>query len=154
MQVQHVFDDRKAETELRERIRKLQRALTAVTDEDVIRTAFIYKQAKAPASADVAQVPVVGTRKGDGELKIGTILPQTGSLAFLGPPEFAGVDVPQSEDVAQEPPGIPTAFWRSVGPSHNVFVTESFIDELAAAAGSPRLTLFGRCGYAARPDGG
>ena len=32
-----------------------------------------------------------------------------------------------------EPPGIPTAFWRSVGPSHNVFVTESFIDELAAA---------------------
>jgi len=33
-----------------------------------------------------------------------------------------------------EPPGIPTAFWRSVGPSHNVFVTESFIDELATAA--------------------
>ncbi len=33
-----------------------------------------------------------------------------------------------------EPPGIPTAFWRSVGPSHNVFVTESFIDELAHAA--------------------
>ncbi len=30
--------------------------------------------------------------------------------------------------------GVPTAFWRSVGPSHNVFVTESFIDELAAAA--------------------
>lgn len=33
-----------------------------------------------------------------------------------------------------EPPGIPTAFWRSVGPSHTVFVVESFIDELAAAA--------------------
>ncbi len=33
-----------------------------------------------------------------------------------------------------EPPAIPTAFWRSVGPSHNVFVTESFMDELAAAA--------------------
>jgi isoquinoline 1-oxidoreductase beta subunit len=38
------------------------------------------------------------------------------------------------EYVQVEPPGIPTAFWRSVGPSHNVFVTESFIDELAAAA--------------------
>ena len=38
------------------------------------------------------------------------------------------------EYVRIEPPGIPTAFWRSVGPSHNVFVTESFIDELAAAA--------------------
>src|SRR5205809_6905741 len=39
------------------------------------------------------------------------------------------------EYVRVEPPGIPTAFWRSVGPSHNVFVTESFMDELAAAAG-------------------
>ena len=38
------------------------------------------------------------------------------------------------EYVRLEPPGIPTAFWRSVGPSHNVFVTESFIDEMAAAA--------------------
>src|SRR5262249_43842019 len=33
-----------------------------------------------------------------------------------------------------EPPGIPTAFWRSVGPSHNIFVTEGFMDELAVAA--------------------
>jgi isoquinoline 1-oxidoreductase beta subunit len=32
------------------------------------------------------------------------------------------------------PNAIPTAFWRSVGPSHNVFVTESFMDELAVAA--------------------
>src|SRR5260221_11869825 len=38
------------------------------------------------------------------------------------------------ENLRVEPPGIPTAFWRSVGPSHNVFVTESFLDELAAAA--------------------
>jgi isoquinoline 1-oxidoreductase beta subunit len=38
------------------------------------------------------------------------------------------------EYVRVEPPGIPTAFWRSVGPSHNVFVTESFMDELAVAA--------------------
>jgi isoquinoline 1-oxidoreductase subunit beta len=33
-----------------------------------------------------------------------------------------------------EPKGIATGFWRSVGPSHNVFVTESFVDELAVAA--------------------
>jgi isoquinoline 1-oxidoreductase subunit beta len=38
------------------------------------------------------------------------------------------------EFVRVEPPGILTAFWRSVGPSHNVFVTESFIDEIAATA--------------------
>jgi len=47
-----------------------------------------------------------------------------------------------------EPPGIPTAFWRSVGPSHNVFVTESFVDELAAAAKQDpvayRLALLGK----------
>ena len=29
--------------------------------------------------------------QGDGTLNVGTLLPQTGSLAFLGPPEFAGV---------------------------------------------------------------
>lgn len=33
-----------------------------------------------------------------------------------------------------EPKVVPTGFWRSVGPSHNVFVVESFIDELAHAA--------------------
>lgn len=38
-----------------------------------------------------------------------------------------------------EPPQIPTAFWRGVGPSHNVFVVESFIDELAVAAGADPL---------------
>jgi branched-chain amino acid transport system substrate-binding protein len=30
---------------------------------------------------------------GSGALKIGSLLPETGSLAFLGPPEFAGVDL-------------------------------------------------------------
>jgi ABC-type branched-subunit amino acid transport system substrate-binding protein len=53
--------------------------------------------ANAPAEADVAQVPVVGTRAGDGVLKLGTILPETGSLAYLGPPEFAGVDLAVAE---------------------------------------------------------
>jgi isoquinoline 1-oxidoreductase beta subunit len=41
----------------------------------------------------------------------------------------------QVEYVRQEPPpGIATAFWRGVGPTHNIFVVESFVDELAAAA--------------------
>jgi isoquinoline 1-oxidoreductase beta subunit len=38
------------------------------------------------------------------------------------------------EYVRHEPPGVPTAFWRGVGPTHNVFVVESFIDELAYAS--------------------
>ncbi len=50
-----------------------------------------FVKATAPESADVPQVPVTATREGDGELTIGTLLPITGSLAFLGPPEFAGV---------------------------------------------------------------
>jgi isoquinoline 1-oxidoreductase subunit beta len=40
----------------------------------------------------------------------------------------------RAEYLRVEPPGIPTAFWRSVGPSHTVFAVESFMDELAAAA--------------------
>jgi ABC-type branched-subunit amino acid transport system substrate-binding protein len=62
-------------------------------DNKLIDPVVNFKSAKAPASADVPPVPVVGTRKGDGTLKIGTILPQTGNLAFLGPPEFAALDL-------------------------------------------------------------
>jgi isoquinoline 1-oxidoreductase beta subunit len=36
------------------------------------------------------------------------------------------------EYVRHEPP-LPTAFWRGVGATHNVWVVESFIDELAQA---------------------
>jgi isoquinoline 1-oxidoreductase beta subunit len=36
------------------------------------------------------------------------------------------------EYVRHEPP-VATAFWRGVGPTHNVWVVESFIDELAHA---------------------
>ena len=39
------------------------------------------------------------------------------------------------EYVREEPPGVPTGFWRGVGPAHNVFVIESFVDELAHKAG-------------------
>jgi ABC-type branched-subunit amino acid transport system substrate-binding protein len=52
-----------------------------------------YIEAAAPADADVAPIPAEGDRQGDGVLTIGSILPQTGSLAFLGPPEFAGFDL-------------------------------------------------------------
>jgi len=38
------------------------------------------------------------------------------------------------EYVRVEPPAVTTAFWRGVGLTHNVFVVESFIDELAHAA--------------------
>jgi isoquinoline 1-oxidoreductase beta subunit len=37
--------------------------------------------------------------------------------------------------VREDAPHIPTGWWRGVGPTHNAFPVESFIDELAAAAG-------------------
>ncbi|MGZ4429602.1 MAG: ABC transporter substrate-binding protein [Nocardioidaceae bacterium] len=43
---------------------------------------------KASTSPSQSSAPA---KKGDGTLTIGTLLPQTGDLAFLGPPEFAGV---------------------------------------------------------------
>jgi len=39
------------------------------------------------------------------------------------------------DQVAADMPGIPMGFWRSVGASQNAFVVESFMDELAVAAG-------------------
>jgi len=53
----------------------------------------------------------------------------------------AAVDLPYEladmrvEYVRQEPPGIPTGFWRGVGPNNTVFAIEGFMDELAKKAG-------------------
>jgi isoquinoline 1-oxidoreductase subunit beta len=46
-------------------------------------------------------------------------------------------DIPHQhvEYVRAEPPAVPTGFWRGVGPNNNVFARESFMDELARAAG-------------------
>lgn len=57
--------------------------------DDALRT---FQVASAPASA-VLPLSVTGVaRKGNGVLEFGTILPETGSLAFLGAPMIAGVE--------------------------------------------------------------
>ena len=38
------------------------------------------------------------------------------------------------EYVRDEPPAVPTGFWRGVGPNNNVFAIETFVDELARKA--------------------
>jgi len=45
-------------------------------------------------------------------------------------------DVPAAfvDYVRCEPQGLGTGWWRGVGPTHNLFVVESFIDEIATAA--------------------
>lgn len=78
--------------------------------------------------------------------------------AFVGGKDFdawdSAADMPYDipnfhvEYVREEPPGVPTGFWRGVGPAHNVFVIESFIDELAHKAGKDpvafRLGMLGK----------
>ncbi len=58
---------------------------------DISQTEYIT--AEGPPELDVPVTPVEGSREGDGVLTFGTLLPQTGSLAFLGPPEFAGFNL-------------------------------------------------------------
>jgi hypothetical protein len=46
---------------------------------------------------DMPVDPVTSERAGDGTLTIGTLLPETGNLAFLGPPEIVGVQMAVAE---------------------------------------------------------
>jgi ABC-type branched-subunit amino acid transport system substrate-binding protein len=71
--------------------------LTMGADNRIDDSKTIFLPAKAADDADVAVVPVEGDRAGDGTFKVGTLLPVTGSLAFLGPPEIAGVDLAVKE---------------------------------------------------------
>jgi isoquinoline 1-oxidoreductase beta subunit len=52
-------------------------------------------------------------------------------------------DVPAEfvDYVRLEPQGMNTSWWRGVGPTHNLFVVESFIDELATAAKQDPVTF-------------
>ncbi len=71
--------------------------------------------------------------------------------AYVGGKDFdawdSAIDLPYDipnlhvEFVREEPPGVPTGFWRGVGPAHNVFVIESFVDELAHKAGKDPLAF-------------
>ncbi len=46
-----------------------------------------------PAGGEEQDCSGTPKKKSDGVLTLGSILPQTGSLAFLGPPEFTGVEL-------------------------------------------------------------
>ncbi len=50
-----------------------------------------------PPESGTPITPPTGVSKSDGVLTIGSVLPQTGNLAFLGPPEFAAVELAVKE---------------------------------------------------------
>ncbi len=66
-------------------------------DNRIDESAEYLVEAVSPDSMIVEQVPVGVEREGDGVLLVGSLLPETGNLAFLGPPEFAGVEYAISE---------------------------------------------------------
>jgi isoquinoline 1-oxidoreductase beta subunit len=105
------------------------------------------------AGLDAAGKPIAWTHHITGSSVLGRFMPaafnngfdaETVDGADAPPYAFPAIGVSY---VRYEPPGVATAFWRGVGPAHNVFVVESFIDELADAAGADplryRLDLLG-----------
>ncbi len=59
----------------------------------VAGVAALALSACSSSSSSTSESSSAPSASADGVLKIGTVLPQTGSLAFLGPPEFAGVNL-------------------------------------------------------------
>ena len=73
-----------------------------------------------------------GSSGGDGILRLGGILPETGNLAFLGPPEFAGVELAVAD--INEAGGVLGADieWLSGDSGDNSEVANATVDRLLA----------------------
>jgi isoquinoline 1-oxidoreductase beta subunit len=81
---------------------------------------------RTTASSVMARWAPPGMKEG------GKLDPDTVEAAIDTPYDFPNQI---NEYVRHESPGVITAWWRGVGPTHNVFVVESFVDEMAALAG-------------------
>jgi isoquinoline 1-oxidoreductase beta subunit len=99
-----------------------------------------YYYDRLSAGLDAAGKPVAWTHRIAGSSIVARYIPSLfkdgldfDAVEGAAEPPYALPNI-HVDYVRVEPPGIPTAFWRGVGPTHNVFVVESFIDELAAAA--------------------
>ncbi|WP_159501868.1 ABC transporter substrate-binding protein [Microbacterium sp. 18062] len=64
-------------------------------------------------------------------LKVGTLLPVTGTLAFLGPPEIAGVGLAVDDIVAAGDSAC--TFWTDSGDSNDMTVSSASADDLLNA---------------------
>jgi len=104
---------------------------------DMYRPYFLDRMV---AGLDAAGMPMAWSHRFAGSSIIARWAPPAFNNGLDSDTTDAAIHLPYAlpnlrvEYLRVEPPGIPTAFWRSVGPSHNVFVVESFMDELAASA--------------------
>ncbi len=105
---------------------------------DIVRP---YYYDRLAAGLDDNGMPVAWTHRVTGSSIVARWLP----AAFKNGLDFDAVEGAAEEFsyaipnmlvdyVRHEIPGITTGWWRGVGPTHNIFMVESFIDELAAAA--------------------
>ncbi|QJU52444.1 ABC transporter substrate-binding protein [Herbiconiux sp. KACC 21604] len=88
----------------------------------------------ATAAADVTPATPEAVQDRAVSLKIGSILPTTGSLAFLGPPEIAGVDLAVAEINASAPGvlgGNVEVIHRDSGDTTTDIATQSATDLLS-----------------------
>jgi isoquinoline 1-oxidoreductase subunit beta len=81
-----------------------------------------------------------------------------GGPGDMGAFGFPFIAIPGSKVTSSKlPPGIPTGYWRAPGDNGNIWATQSFIDELAHAAGKDPLAftldLLNAVPVAARPGG-
>jgi isoquinoline 1-oxidoreductase beta subunit len=99
-----------------------------------------YYYDRVSAGLDAEGRPVAWTHRVSGSSVVARYIPPLfkdgydfDAVECAAEPPYAFENI-HVDYVRVEPPGVATAFWRGVGPVHNVFVVESFIDELAAAA--------------------
>jgi len=71
----------------------------------------------------------------------GQASPDAGGVQIVGPGMAAGTVPNFRVDFTHVPSAVPRGWWRAVDPTFNTFVVQSFIDELAAAAGKDPLAL-------------
>jgi isoquinoline 1-oxidoreductase beta subunit len=109
---------------------------------DLFRPAY-YDRISAGLNAD--GMPVAWTDRITGGSVLGSYLPSglpegvldSDAIEGAAEPPYALPDI-RVDWIRKDPP-IKVNWWRGVGPTHNVFVVESFIDELAHAAGKDPL---------------
>jgi isoquinoline 1-oxidoreductase beta subunit len=99
-----------------------------------------YYYDRLSAGLDAAGKPVAWTHRIAGSSIVARYIPPLfkdgydfDAVECAAEPPYALPNI-HVDYVRVEPPGVPTAFWRGVGVTHNVFVVESFMDELAHAA--------------------